>query len=303
MSHERDLDYDAWLQETPLRGLACPPPLRALVVFGSPSEPVLETAAAEWTRAVQAAFGERPVRLQPSLDAYPDAPFVAMGLVPELPLGLRELAAKALEAAVSDDAYAIVSTGGNIAVVAHTPAGLLYGDFHLIRRLRLGQPLHEPCVSSPHNALRMLDHWDNADGTIERGYAGQSLFYRGGQIDFDERRVADYARLLASIGINAIAINNVNVHPIETRFLTEAYLPGIARLADIFRRYGIRLFLSINFASPVDLGDLPTADPLDARVEAWWRAAADRIYRHIPDFGGFLVKADSEFRPGPFTYG
>ncbi|SIS83848.1 alpha-glucuronidase family glycosyl hydrolase [Alicyclobacillus vulcanalis] len=303
MSHERDLDYDAWLQETPLRGLACPPPLRALVVFGSPSEPVLETAAAEWTRAVQAAFGERPVRLQPSLDAYPDAPFVAMGLVPELPLGLRELAAKALEAAVSDDAYAIVSTGGNIAVVAHTPAGLLYGAFHLIRRLRLGQPLHEPCVSSPHNALRMLDHWDNADGTIERGYAGQSLFYRGGQIDFDERRVADYARLLASIGINAIAINNVNVHPIETRFLTEAYLPGIARLADIFRRYGIRLFLSINFASPVDLGDLPTADPLDARVEAWWRAAADRIYRHIPDFGGFLVKADSEFRPGPFTYG
>ncbi|WP_062306713.1 alpha-glucuronidase [Alicyclobacillus sendaiensis] len=301
-----DLDYRAWLQESPLPD-GVPEAARRMAVFGPAGHPVLECAAAEWARAVRAASGGSPALLAGDAGdpgVAPSVPCVAMGVLSALPSGLREAAQEALAGAHSDEAYAVLPVdGGGVALVSRAPAGVLYGAFHLIRRLRLGQPLGEPCVSSPRNDLRMLDHWDNADGTIERGYAGRSLFYRAGQIDFDEGRVRDYARLLASIGVNAIAINNVNVHEIETRFLTEAYLPHVARLASAFRPYGIRVFLSVNFASPVDLGDLPTADPLDPCVEAWWRAAADRIYRHIPDFGGFLVKADSEFRPGPFTYG
>ncbi|WP_206831630.1 alpha-glucuronidase [Alicyclobacillus fructus] len=303
MSTSGDLDYDAWLQESPL-SWELPPAVRRLAVYGPPEDPVLATAEAEWRRAVRAAFGEEPARADNSKEHAPEGACIALGLLSALPEGLREAAQIALAHAPSDEAYAIVPVPeGGAAVASRSAAGVLYGTFHLIRRLRLGEALNEACTSSPKNAWRMLDHWDNADGTIERGYAGKSLFFRRGNIDFDERRVADYARLIASVGVNAVAINNVNVHEVETRFLTDEYLPDIARLADIFRPYGIRIFLSVNFASPVDLGHLPTADPLDERVQAWWRAAADRIYRHIPDFGGFLVKADSEFRPGPFTYG
>src|SRR5690606_20286727 len=129
------------------------------------------------------------------------------------------------------------------------------------------------------------------------------IFYAGGEFRENLGRVRDYARLLASVGINAVSINNVNVHETETLFITEPWLPKVARVADIFREYGIRLFLSINFAAPVQAGGLPTADPLDEGVRTWWKRTAAAIYRHIPDFGGFLVKADSEHRPGPFTYG
>jgi alpha-glucuronidase len=157
-------------------------------------------------------------------------------------------------------------------------------------------------AEAPVNGLRMINHWDNMDGSIERGYAGRSIFYRNHRIVDDLSRVRDYARLLASVGINAISINNVNVHDEETKLITD-HLPDVARVADVFRAYGIRLFLSINFASPVQIGGLPTADPLDPDVRRWWAQVADNLYRAIPDFGGFLVKADSEFRPGPFTYG
>ncbi|MDU5949412.1 MAG: alpha-glucuronidase, partial [Paenibacillus macerans] len=145
--------------------------------------------------------------------------------------------------------------------------------------------------------------WDNIDGSIERGYAGDSIFYAGGKITSDLGRIRDYARLLASVGVNALAINNVNVHRLETMLITEAYLPEVAGLAGIFRGYGIKLFLSVNYAAPLEIGGLPTADPLDPEVRRWWRYRAAEINRYIPDFGGFLVKADSENRPGPFTYG
>jgi alpha-glucuronidase len=149
----------------------------------------------------------------------------------------------------------------------------------------------------------MMNHWDNADGSIERGYSGQSIFYQNGEITHQTDRIRDYARMLASIGINRISINNVNVHETETSFVTEQCLPDVVRIADVFRNYGIQLFLSINFASPIEIGGLDTADPLDQRVRAWWSKIVDSIYAYIPDFGGFLVKADSEHRPGPFTYG
>ena len=147
----------------------------------------------------------------------------------------------------------------------------------------------------------MLNHWDNFDGSIER-YAGRSIFYNRNELVDDLGRIQDYARLLASLGINSIAINNVNVHYLETTFIEER-LDLVKTLADIFRPYGIKLFLSINYASPMQLAGLETADPLDPDVQQWWIDQTAKVYEQIPDLGGFLVKADSENRPGPFTYG
>jgi alpha-glucuronidase len=148
----------------------------------------------------------------------------------------------------------------------------------------------------------MMNQWDNFSGDIERGYSGQSIFYKN-KFTRDYDRIRDYARLLSSVGINYIVLNNVNVHEEETKFITDQYLPEVKAIASIFSDYGIKTMLSINFAAPMILGGLETADPLDKEVQLFWNKTADKIYSYIPDFGGFLVKADSESRPGPFTYG
>ena len=153
------------------------------------------------------------------------------------------------------------------------------------------------------NKLRLINHWDNIDGTIERGYAGKSIFFADGHVTRDLRRVTDYARLLASVGVNAVSLNNVNVTRAAARLLTPEHLPRLARLAEVFRRYGIKLFISISFDSPVVLSSVRSADPRDEDVAAWWRRQVTVVYEHIPDLGGFVVKADSESRPGPHVYG
>lgn len=192
----------------------------------------------------------------------------------------------------------------NLAIVGKDEKGILYGVFALIRAICTGVSLKDiEGVNNPQNPLRMINHWDNMSGDIERGYAGQSIFFKNNKFVEDFTRIRDYARLLASVGINGIVINNVNVHEYETRLITDEFLPDVSKVADIFRNYGIRLFLSINFASPIEIGELSTADPLDDSVKLWWSKMVEKIYSYIPDFGGFLVKADSEFRPGPFTYG
>jgi alpha-glucuronidase len=212
--------------------------------------------------------------------------------------------------ALGDEGYLLGRRGGVTVVVADADAGLLYGLFHVVR---LGESAFGPEADRPARAhrpalrSRMLDHWDNLTehpvmGHVERGYSGGSIFWRDGEARHDTARVRAYARLLAATGINAVAVNNVNVHAAETRLLTER-LADVAELADLFRAYGIRLHLSVNFASPVVLGDLDTADPLDRRVREWWAAAAKTVYEAVPDFGGFVVKADSEGQPGPFAYG
>ncbi|WP_116063037.1 alpha-glucuronidase family glycosyl hydrolase [Cohnella phaseoli] len=191
-----------------------------------------------------------------------------------------------------------------IAIAGRTDRGALYGAFHFLRLMQTGQSVNDlSVIEKPAAKLRMIDHWDNMDGSIERGYAGQSIFYRNGKFIMDRKRIRDYARMMAAVGLNAISINNVNVHETETRLITPELLPSAAAAADIFREYGVRLFLSVNFASPIPCGGLTTADPLDSGVRRFWAERAADVYRHIPDFGGFLVKADSEFQPGPFTYG
>lgn len=197
---------------------------------------------------------------------------------------------------------------GRTTVTASGARGLLYGFFHVVR---LGETAFAdeapPALHRPESALRMLDHWDNVAvhpvmGQVERGYAGGSLFWADGRARGDLDRVRAYGRLLAACGINAVAVNNVNVHAAEARLLTDR-LPEVADIAGALRPYGIRTHLSVTFAAPVVLAGLETADPLDAEVRAWWAEAAARVYAAIPDFGGFVVKADSEGQPGPFAYG
>jgi len=184
-------------------------------------------------------------------------------------------------------------------IVANSNNGLLYGVFALLRRVQMREPVDQLNLrSAPAYPLRMLDHWDNLDGSVERGYAGRSIWNWGSLPKIDQRYV-DYARANASIGINAAVLNNVNADP---KVLTPEYLQKAAALADTFRPYGIRVFLSVRFSSPIEIGGLKTADPLDPAVAAWWRHKTDEIYRLIPDFGGFLVKANSEGQPGPQDY-
>jgi alpha-glucuronidase len=149
----------------------------------------------------------------------------------------------------------------------------------------------------------MLNHWDNFDGSIERGYAGDSIFYDRNEFRGDYDLLTQYARLLCSVGINAVSINNVNVHHREAFFIEKPALMHIKKIAAIFSAYGIRLFLAINFAAPIIVGKLDSADPCDPQVKNWWTKVLDGIYEEIPQFGGLLVKADSEGEPGPFTYG
>lgn len=197
---------------------------------------------------------------------------------------------------------------GRTTVTAHGPAGLLYGLFHVVRlgeRAFLDERQREP--HRPAVTLRMLDHWDNVAvhpvmGQVERGYAGGSLFWQDGRARHDLERVRAYGRLLAACGINAVAVNNVNVHETEAHLLTDR-IGEVAEIAGALRLYGIRTHLSVTFAAPMALGGLPTADPLDEAVRGWWAEASARVYEAIPDFGGYVVKADSEGQPGPFAYG
>jgi len=187
------------------------------------------------------------------------------------------------------------------AIVGRDDIGALYGVFHFLRLLQTGKPLDALDVREhPRVALRVLDHWDNLDRTVERGYAGFSLWDWHRLPDWRDPRYTDYARANASLGINGTVLNNVNSNALV---LTPQYLDKAAALADVFRPYGIRVYLSARFSAPMEIGALKTADPLDADVRAWWRAKADDIYRRIPDFGGFLVKANSEGQPGPQDYG
>lgn len=180
-------------------------------------------------------------------------------------------------------------------------AGLLYGAFRLLRMLGAGEALTE-LESSPRYPLRMLDHWDNADGQIERGYSGLSFFFENGA-PVCNARTRDYARLLASCGLNGCCINNVNVKGSALKLITGEYDGILAELSRTLEEYHVGLWLCVSFAAPMEQGGLPTADPLDPAVFRWWRETVDRLYSVIPDLKGFLVKADSEGRPGPFSYG
>ena len=186
-------------------------------------------------------------------------------------------------------------------IAANTDAGALYGAFHLLRLLQTGQPVAALDVREvPRVALRVLNHWDDLNRYVERGYSGQSIWDWHRLPGWLDPRYTDYARANASIGINGTVLNNVNAN---AQILTPMYLDKVAALAGVMRPYGIRVYLSARFSAPMEIGGLQTADPADPAVRRWWRAKADEIYAKIPDFGGFLVKANSEGQPGPQDFG
>lgn len=183
-------------------------------------------------------------------------------------------------------------------------SGLLYGVYAMLSHIGRGGDVADlNLAQKPAVSMRILNHWDNGDGSVERGYSGGSLFWRDGKIGYDLPRLRDYARLLASVGINQISVNNVNVRLATAKLLTDEGLDDLAKVAEVFRPFGIRLIISVHFDSPVWLGGLETSDPVREDVAAFWNDAAARVYKKIPDLAGFLVKADSEFQSGPNAFG
>jgi alpha-glucuronidase len=205
---------------------------------------------------------------------------------------------------LGDEGYLIKSVrvnGHKATVIAgNTDIGALYGAFAYLRLLQTRQKLDSlDIASAPKLKHRVLDHWDNLDGTIERGYSGFSIWKWQKLPDYLDPRYTDYARANASIGINGVVLNNVSA---QAEILMPLYIERMAALANVFRPYGIKVYISARFSAPIELGGLKSADPLDPAVKAWWQAKTDEIYKAIPDFGGFLVKANSEGQPGPQDY-
>lgn len=202
---------------------------------------------------------------------------------------------------LGQEGYEIKQSNGSYYICGQTEKAVLYGMFRFLALVRQAQLYVLPITEVPRNPIRMLNHWDNMDGSIERGYSGNSFFFHNDEMMIDDR-TRDYARFLASIGINAVAINNVNVKGAATALISERFYKQVQELSELFLSFGVKLFLSVNYAMPCEYG-LNTADPLDATVKEWWSNKCKEVYQNVPDLGGFLIKADSEGRPGPFTYG
>lgn len=252
----------------------------------SSSDPVVQTAARELQAGLQGLLG-KSIRLQNTASADPGGIGLNLNSTPVANLGT--------------EGYNLAIQNGRINISANTPSGLLYGAFALLRKVQTATPAAQIQGSStPRVQLRMLNHWDNTNGTIERGYAGASLWKWYELPENIDPRYRDYARANASIGINAVVVNNVNA---SARFMSREYLLKVKALADVFKPYGIKVFLSVNFAAPRILGKLKNSDPLEPAVRQWWVEKAREIYSIIPDFGGFLVKANSEGEPGPQDFG
>ncbi|MFK0057833.1 alpha-glucuronidase [Streptomyces werraensis] len=273
-------DFDAaWLPDAAFRAVGA----RRSLVRGGP-DPLADTVRGELADA-RARFGGAAVR---DRDA-------------------AEFVLEVTGGSPDDESYTLQRERGTTTLTAPSGRGLLYGLFHVVR---LGEDAFTgdlaPRTHRPALTTRMLDHWDNVAvhpvmGQVERGYAGGSLFWADGEARGDLGRVRAYGRLLAACGINAVAVNNVNVHATEARLLTDR-IGDVAAIAGALRPYGIRTHLSVSFAAPMLLGGPDTADPLDPAVRDWWAAATARVYEAVPDFGGYVVKADSEGQPGPFAY-
>ena len=291
--------YDLWLRYIPLEPALAADYRTQLGEVAAPDQtPTQRAARDELVRGLTGLLGSAP-RIQNETTA---GQVLAIG-TPQSS-ALIEPFRDEVES-LGDEGYLLKRTRRDgrdvLLVAARSDIGVLYGTFHLLRLLQTGTALDDLSVrESPKVRLRILNHWDNLDGYVERGYAGRSLWDWQTLPEWRDPRYTDYARANASLGVNGTVLNNVNAN---AQSLAPDYLSKAAALADVFRPYGIRVYLSARFSAPIELGGLKTADPLDPAVQRWWRDKADEIYQRIPDFGGFLVKANSEGQPGPQDYG
>jgi alpha-glucuronidase len=299
---EAEDGYELWLRYRPVSDTARLASYRAAiteVVFATASS-TMEAARDELRRGLRGLLDrDVPLSRQVTRDGA-----LVVGVPETSPVvDSPEVQAELLK--VGDDGFAIRSLsvdGRRATVIASTSdVGVLYGVFRFLRLLQTQGVIEDlALLETPAVQLRLLNHWDNLDRTVERGYAGFSLWDWHKLPDYVDPRYTDYARANASIGINGTVLTNVNANATA---LTPEYLRKAAALADVFRPWGIRVYLTARFSAPMEIGGLETADPLAPEVAAWWRAKADEVYRSIPDFGGFLVKANSEGQPGPQDYG
>lgn len=287
--------YDLWLRYRPLpTAQASAVAERATSVVRDETDPTIELAAAELVRGITGLTGRAVA-----------AGNVATGAIVIGTARSARIAALRLPlAGLGDEGFVVRSAtvdGKPVTVVAaNRPIGVLYGAFRLLRMAQTGGSIDNlSVVDRPKLGLRMLNHWDNLDRYVERGYAGRSLWDWQKLPGFSDPRYTDYARANASVGINGTVLNNVNA---SADILKPEFLGKIEKLAGMFRPWGIKVYVSARFSAPIEIGGLKTADPLDPQVAAWWKAKADEIYARIPDFGGFLVKANSEGQPGPGDY-
>ena len=282
--------YDLWLRYTPVsnakRLSEYKKQVKALAIYGN--SPTIQAATEELKRGLSGLLGKTPplsktgnVSIGTSLNA--------------------NMLTKEMLLTVGNEGYIIISNKNGIVITANTDIGVLYGTFHFLRLMQTGQSLSDlTIIEKPKVKIRILNHWDNLNRHVERGYAGQSIWDWHRLPDYTDPRYKDYARANASIGINGVSPINVNAN---AQTLTPQYLAKVKALADVFRPYGIKMYLTARFSAPIEIGKLKTADPLDPSVQKWWKDKVDEIYTYIPDFGGFLVKANSEGQPGPQNYG
>ena len=288
--------YELWLRYEQLEARPADAPRHVMAACAEPSE-TLQAALAEIDRATESLLGTAlkstdKLRSRTLVLASADCADV----IDEADLPTTET--------VGAEGFALRATKLNgkrvTLIAAQSDLGVLYGTFDYLQRMSRGEALTDlDVISRPKTKLRLLNHWDNLDRHVERGYAGQSIWDWHRLPDYLDPKYTDYARANASIGINGVSLTNVNA---DATVLTALYLKKVAALADIFRPYGIRVYLTARFSAPMELGGLDTADPRDAQVQVWWQTKVDEIYTHVPDFGGFLVKANSEGQPGPQDY-
>jgi len=291
--------YELWLRYRPLEQAALERYRPALAQLVLPAGNETQRATRdELVRGLGGLLGQAP--------AVADVPSAAGAVLVGTPASLPRLAQLGLDLdGLGEEGYLIRSLDldGRAATVvaANTDLGALYGSFHLLRLLQARQPIDALDLrQAPNVKLRVLNHWDDLNRHVERGYSGQSIWDWHRLPDWLDPRYTDYARANASIGINGTVVNNVNAN---AQILTPMYLDKVQALAGVMRPWGIKVYVSARFSAPMEIGGLATADPMDPAVRAWWRAKADEIYARIPDFGGFLVKANSEGQPGPQDFG
>jgi alpha-glucuronidase len=284
----------AWLRYAPVPGISnyTSIPSRIIALNATKGRPV-HTALQELEKGISSILGHK---LETSNSSNDDTSTIYVATVEAYhSLGRNLPEIDSLE----EDGFFLGTEGRDVTIVGFNERGALYGAFEYLSLLAQAKPVPSASVNNPQALLRWTNEWNNMDGSIERGYAGPSIFFRDGFVVENLTRVDEYARILSSIRVNGIIVNNVNAN---ATLLNARNIEGLGRLADVMRPYGIQLGISLNFASPKDFGGLQSFDPLDPEVDAWWANITNKIYATVPDMAGYLVKANSEGQPGPLTY-